>query len=105
MIQAQLTETTKRTKAPDVSEAIAAANLAELALRWRIMTDIARSAARRLAKVHRRIDDTRLRGRILVVMWTLRKLPYVRPPLLMRALDNLSLLLKYLNAMDETPSS
>jgi len=80
-------------------EAIAAVHLAGLALRWKIMRDLSGSAARRLERVLAGVHEPILQSKFHLVLWTLRKLPYVRTSLVVRALEELEMISEYLGGL------
>jgi hypothetical protein len=84
------------------AEAVVAVRMSEIALRWRIKKDLARSAMRRLEDLMIRIQDPVIRGRCYVVVWTLRRLPYAKSELVTRAMDNLDFIARYFG-LDHTP--
>lgn len=84
-------------------EAVVAVRMTEIALRWRIKRDLARSAMRRLESLMTRVHDPVIRGRCYVVVWTLRRLPYVKSALVTRAMDHLELISRYFGVEATTP--
>ena len=78
-----------------LSELIAAVRLAELAIRWKTRKSLARSAAARLEKFMKDAGNSEIQSRCNVVLWALRKTPYVDRSLVVRALEHLELIASY----------
>ncbi len=83
-----------------VSAAIAAIHLAELALKWKVMKDLAKSAAKRLERILPYAHDPALQCKFYVVLWALRKLPYVHTSLICRSLSNLKAISRHFEVPD-----
>lgn len=82
-------------------ETTVAIHLAQWALRWKVMKDLARSAARRIEKLLWATQDPVLQGKLYLVLWALRKLPYSRTSLIARALRELEAVSEYLGELEQ----